>query len=132
MSLAPSKPSQAIQRKNQAVQAVLSKAPAWLQYLIGAYPDAWINEMTFFVLEDQFSHFSSDTMMDAVRLYVLHNAKFPKAEQLFLCVHKVAHLTDWDRFVQSMMHLGFELNSDNGERACFIHRHSGKEAIVYH
>lgn len=132
MTLMTPKTSQPAIAGDSDIQGALSSAPVWLQYLIGAYPDAWINEMTFFVLEDQFSNFAPEVMMDAVRLYVRHNDRFPKSGQLLTVVQKIAQLSDWETFTENMTSLGYELHQDDGEEASFVHRHTGKLAIIFH
>lgn len=52
------------------ISQALNALPAWLQYLIAAYPAAQVAGLTYLVYEEQFADVDADTMLTAVKATV--------------------------------------------------------------
>jgi hypothetical protein len=56
--------------------------PAWLSYLVAAFPQARVDMMTYAVLEDVFQGVGPEVMKAAARAYVRQHAFWPTAAEL--------------------------------------------------
>jgi hypothetical protein len=56
--------------------------PAWLNYLVAAFPQARVDMMTYAVLEDVFQGVPAEVMKAAARAYVRRHAFWPTAAEL--------------------------------------------------
>jgi hypothetical protein len=56
--------------------------PAWLSYLVAAFPQARVDMMTYAVLEDVFQGVAEEVMKAATRAYVRQHAFWPTAAEL--------------------------------------------------
>jgi hypothetical protein len=82
-------------------QIAFELLPAWLNYLVAAYPTANIAKMTLAVLEDQFKDIDPAAMMQAARAHVKASKWFPTAQELAAFVESDADddeqwLIGWD------------------------------------
>lgn len=64
------------------LQTINNNIPAWLQYLIGAYPQAKTSPMTYAVFEDQFRDIAADVMLAAVKVHVAGSVFWPSIAEL--------------------------------------------------
>jgi hypothetical protein len=56
--------------------------PAWLSYLVAAFPQARVDMMTYAVLEDVFQGYAPEVMKAAARAYVARHQFWPTAAEL--------------------------------------------------
>lgn len=63
-------------------QVVTSSTPAWIKYLVGAYPQAGLAELTPIVMQSHFADMSPEVMMAAVKAYVEVGTFWPTVAEL--------------------------------------------------
>jgi hypothetical protein len=70
-------------------QIAFELLPAWLNYLVAAYPMAGIARMTLAVFEDQFSDVDPAVMMQAAKAHTKRSKWFPAVKELLDAVEEV-------------------------------------------
>lgn len=94
-----------MQKQPDEMDVILEQLPRWLAYLVGAFPAAKTNKMTYFAYEDSFVDEDQEMMFQAVRTAVRKHKfqTFPTIAEIDNLLKHVpyditeAERTEWDK-----------------------------------
>lgn len=72
----------AVQPAEINIDEIIHQQPKWIQYLVGAYPQAKINKMTILVLKKKFLDIPQEAMMQAVEAHSDQSVYWPTIADL--------------------------------------------------